>query len=73
MIDWILSNYLDVGVISILFFMPLFLIVNKIEDGKYSSGLIIFAVLVCSLCWIVSIPYCVIGFIVDSSYKARKK
>lgn len=73
MADWVVTNYIDISLLSIFIFMPLFILVGKVYEGQYSLGLILISVVICSAFWVISIPYIVISEIVNIVYKRMRK
>ncbi|CAH9013089.1 TMhelix containing protein [Vibrio phage 455E52-1] len=74
LVDLIITNYWDVAIVSLVFFMIVFVVAVKLDDSdKYGVGIVLFASVFCSIAWVVMIPYFLVSWSVDIITKFLKR
>ncbi|AUS01344.1 TMhelix containing protein [Vibrio phage 1.284.A._10N.286.55.A5] len=69
MFEFIGDNYWEIAAVCAILYMILFMIANKVFNEQYSAGVIILAIVLSTLAWPLSVPYFVIGTIIDKAFK----
>ncbi|CAH9015981.1 putative TMhelix containing protein [Vibrio phage 217E38-1] len=73
-VDWVATNYWDIALISSLFFTALFGVAAKLsKNEQYGPGLLALAVSVCSVGWVLMIPYFIVGWSFDIIARLLKR